>query len=211
MTKKRENFPDKLRAEVWERNKAICQRCKVSLIDKKDYYEEEIEKLKMKKEIPVYKWKHECWSCKKQTDMVSYDFDFLYCFHIGDINKLDKVLIEKYPFVKEVYSKTMGQMVIGNTCIYCGAYQGNFFVTEQMLDLFNTYGDEENIDMQIPNDLTPDEIPIDKQEDFTYYERNENCGHIHHKDCNPNNNQLDNLILLCRKCHFRTHAELRQK
>lgn len=40
------------------------------------------------------------------------------------------------------------------------------------------------------------------------------CGnneglHIHHRDCNPSNNKLDNLILLCGVCHKKIHMKVR--
>ena len=33
--------------------------------------------------------------------------------------------------------------------------------------------------------------------------------HIHHKDHNPSNNRLDNLILLCGVCHKKIHMKVR--
>ena len=33
--------------------------------------------------------------------------------------------------------------------------------------------------------------------------------HIHHKDHNPSNNRLDNLILLCGVCHKKVHMKVR--
>ena len=33
--------------------------------------------------------------------------------------------------------------------------------------------------------------------------------HIHHKDRNPSNNQLDNLIVLCSICHKKIHMKVR--
>ena len=33
--------------------------------------------------------------------------------------------------------------------------------------------------------------------------------HVHHKDHNPSNNRLDNLILLCGVCHKKIHMKVR--
>ena len=33
--------------------------------------------------------------------------------------------------------------------------------------------------------------------------------HIHHKDHNPSNNKLDNLLLLCGVCHKKIHMKVR--
>jgi len=211
MNKRRTNLTDSLRDQVWARDKGICQRCKVALLDEYNYYEEAVEELAETKEMPIYRWKHECWSCHKETDMVSYDVVFLFDHSIGDINKLDKILMEKYPFVKERYSKMQHRMVIANMCIHCGIMQGNFFVTDQLLEKYNKVGNETLIDMKIPNILTPEDIPVEKSDEFVMLEKNDNVGHIHHIDCNCENNDLTNLILLCRTCHFKTHAELRKK
>lgn len=40
------------------------------------------------------------------------------------------------------------------------------------------------------------------------------CGkneglHIHHKDKNSSNNQINNLVVLCEVCHKKTHMRVR--
>jgi len=198
--------------QVWERDEGICQRCKIPLLDEVDHYQLAEEELSKIKEIPIYKWKNECWACHKETDMVSYYLLFLYNFSIGNIDKLDKILAEKYPFVKKGYSKMQRRDVIANWCIHCGILQGNFYVPEQLMERFNEGIEEELIDIKIPNTLTGFDIPIEEErEEFVSMEKNENVGHVHHKDCNRENNSLDNLVLLCRKCHYKTHTELRKK
>jgi DNA-directed RNA polymerase subunit M/transcription elongation factor TFIIS len=42
-----------------------------------------------------------------------------------------------YPRIKQVYSHTRNEVVWGNTCPQCGAYQGNHFVMEEYLDMRN--------------------------------------------------------------------------
>jgi len=41
------------------------------------------------------------------------------------------------------------------------------------------------------------------------------CGkpeeHCHHKDCNPANNDITNLVLLCEPCHIDIHREIRER
>ncbi len=41
-----------------------------------------------------------------------------------------------------------------------------------------------------------------------------NCGsektERHHRDCDPRNNNPENIIFFCRQCHARTHAEMRR-
>ena len=125
-----------------------------SLEDICDQFEKNISELK---EIKIYKWNKDCWKCHKETPHISYCLVFqgvvLGC--IGDIEKLDEILLKEYPFVKRVYSKTQGRRVIGNTCGHCGAYQGNFFIFDEIIH----YVIEEDLDKTIPNVLNDDDFP----------------------------------------------------
>ncbi len=125
-----------------------------SLEDICDEFEKNISELKR---IRIYKWNKDCWKCFKETPHVSYCLVFqgLVLGCIGEIEKIDEILIKEYPFVKRVYSKTQGKRVIGNTCVHCGAYQGNFFIFDEIIH----YVDEENLDKTIPNILNDDDLP----------------------------------------------------
>lgn len=202
---------NELRIQIWERDGGICQHCQIVLINRVDYYEEALEELGEITEIPIYKWKNECWKCQKETDVVSYDFVFLNNHSIGDIKEIDEELMKIYPFVKEKYSYTQKRKVIANTCIHCGALQGNFFIAEDLLFKFNEEGPENLIDRTIPNIISVDNLPIERSDDYVFKERNTKFGHVHHMDCNPKNNDPKNLILLCRDCHTNTHVEIREK
>ncbi|MBA7514002.1 hypothetical protein ES705_06020 [subsurface metagenome] len=125
-----------------------------SLEDICDQFEKKISELK---EIKIYKWNKDCWKCHKETPHVSYCLVFqgvvLGC--IGDIEKLDEILLKEYSFVKKVFSKTQGRKVIGNTCVHCGAYQGNYFIFDEFLH----YVIEEDLDKTIPNILNDNDMP----------------------------------------------------
>ena len=125
-----------------------------SLEDICDQFEKKISELK---EIKIYKWNKDCWKCHKETLHVSYCLVFqgvvLGC--IGDIEKLDEILLKEYSFVKKVFSKTQGRKVIGNTCVHCGAYQGNYFIFDEFLH----YVIEEDLDKTIPNILNDNDMP----------------------------------------------------
>lgn len=125
-----------------------------SLEDICDQFEKNISELK---EIKIYKWNKDCWKCHKETPHVSYYLVFqgvvLGC--IGDIEKLDEILLKEYSFVKKVFSKTQGRKVIGNTCVHCGAYQGNYFIFDEFLH----YVIEEDLDKTIPNILNDNDMP----------------------------------------------------
>lgn len=128
-------------------------------------YEDLIQDINALKDIPIFKWNQECWKCQMQTSVVSYDFNAGYDFHIGDILKLDEVLMLNYPFVKKVFSKTRGEKVVANTCIYCGALQGNRYVRNDFFDMKSS-GDDiaKLIDKRIPNNLEFEDLSIDRKE-----------------------------------------------
>ncbi len=204
----------RLRNEVWERDHESCQECNKNLykIETIEPFKEISEELYARKELFIYKWETDCWKCKKKTTKVSYFLDRPFSYHIGDIEKLDKILMEKYPFVKKVFSKTRGEEVIANTCIHCGRLQGNWFITEEIiLDLVNE-GLENYVDIKIPITLTPEDLDI-SEEDPHYKERVdiERFGHVHHIDGDRSNNKLENLILLCPSCHKKADIERKKK
>ena len=72
--------------------------------------------------IPIYHYKNKCYRCGKEID-VYYPEEIAYAHGIGN--------------VKETYSKTKGEKTKGNVCPYCNAYQGNWFVWENFLEVCN--------------------------------------------------------------------------
>jgi hypothetical protein len=88
-------------------------------------------------EVAIYKWQKPCWhqACRTITTMVSYNLNIGYNLHIGDVPKLDQVLMTKYPYVKKIYSKMAEQECIANTCEHCGRTQGNFFIKDDFIEL----------------------------------------------------------------------------
>lgn len=213
MAKNPEKLTESLRTKVWQRDEAKCQGCgktlfKIIIIDP---CEEILEELHAQHEIPIYKWESECWKCGKKTPHVSYDFHAGFDYAIGSIEKIDKMVMETYSFVKKVYSKTMEQEVIANTCIHCGVLQGNWFVHEEiMLDIY--YQGMDNFrDTSFPNILTLDDLINKEDAIFQKYEDIETSGHVHHIDGDPTNNRLENLILLCPSCHKKADMKRRRE
>ena len=128
-------------------------------------YEDLIQEIHVLKDIPVFKWNQECWKCHMQTSVVSYDLTLGYDFNIGDIIKLDEVLMSDYPFVKKVFSKTIDKEVIANTCIHCGALQGNWYVRDALIDMMSPCDNMSKlIDKRIPNNLEFEDLSIDRKE-----------------------------------------------
>jgi len=67
---------------------------------------------------------------------------------IGDVPKLDAMLLAKYPFVNRIYSKTQRKEVTANTCIHCGSLQGNHFTGQSLL-----YIDNDSVEIKIDSIL----------------------------------------------------------
>lgn len=199
MSRTLDKINDEIRSKVWERDNASCQRCskklyKIETIEPFKVISEELQDLK---EIKIYKWERECWKCKKKTPRVSYYFNAGFSYHIGEIEKIDRFLMENYPFVKKIYSKTMEQEVIANACVYCGSLQGNWFVGEEiMLDIIYQ-GLDKFVDKILPNNLTLEDLALDKEDPmFQPYPNIKTFGHVHHVDGDRSNNKLENLLLL---------------
>lgn len=201
-----------LRHKIWQRDGGICQECKKELFDIIEPYEEAIDGLLNMKDIPILKWSQKCWKCKKETDVVTYDFCVDYDHQIGSIEKLDQILMEKFGFVKKVFSQTMGEEVIANTCTHCGATQGNWCIMEDLIEMKSS-----NVDMNklihtfLPNTLRFEDLHIKKEELEIEEEEIPLLAHVHHIDTNRSNNNPENLILLCKDCHVRIHTDLRKR
>lgn len=201
-----------IRHQIWKRDKGICQQCKVALTEEYDFYDSLFENIMEMTEIPIYKWKYECYNCAKETDIVSYHLELDDHLIIGDIEGLDRELMKIYPFVKEGYNFTQNEKTINNTCIHCGIKQGRHFIEEQMFEQFGEHGEKNLIDRYIPNIIDFDKPPL-CAEDYHFVDEKKltRFANIHHKDRNRENNIPENLILLCRNCHIKTHTELRKE
>ncbi|GAG75394.1 unnamed protein product [marine sediment metagenome] len=203
-----------LRNKVWERDHESCQRCSKILykIETIEPFKEILEELHDLKEIKIYKWERECWKCKKKTPRVSYYFSTGFSYHVGEIEKIDKILMENYPFVKKIYSKTMEQEVIANTCVHCSSLQGNWFIGEEIILDIMYQGLDKFLDIKIPNTLTLEDLPLDKENPMLQpYPDIKMSGHVHHVDGDRSNNKLENLILLCPSCHKKADIERKKK
>ncbi|MFX1392984.1 MAG: HNH endonuclease [Promethearchaeota archaeon] len=197
------SYVNDIRSKVWERDKGICQECgKILSKSKKiNILNKILEELHALKEIEIFNWESNCLICKKKTPRVSYFIDFEFTYSIGDIEKLDKFLMEKYPFVKMDFKNAMEQEVITNTCIHCASSQGNWFIRKELFDLIYE-GLDKFLNIKIPNNLTLDDLNINKIKPmFQQYEEFERFGHVHHIDGDKINNNLENLVLLCPSCH----------
>jgi 5-methylcytosine-specific restriction endonuclease McrA len=67
---------------------------------------------------------------------------------------------------------------------------------------------ESLIDKVLPITLTPEDLGITRENSQPYEEIINTFGHIHHIDGNRDNNNLENLTLICPSCHGKTHFEM---
>jgi len=214
MSRAPDKINNEIKGKVWERDNASCQRCSKKLfrIETIEPFKEISEELQDLKETKIFKWEKECWNCKKKTPRVSYYFDAGFSWHIGGIEKIDIILMENYPFVKKIYSKTMEQEVIANTCVYCGSLQGNWFIGEEIVVDIMYQGLDKFLDKILPNNLTLEDLALDEENPmFQPYPEIKTFGHVHHVDGDRSNNQLENLLLLCPSCHRRSDIERKKK
>lgn len=181
-----------------KRDSYVCQKCRKEINIIAEHFDPSkiaMETLSEIKEFKIYLWKQTCWKCMKITPVATYNFiDGFFNRHIGSIEKIDKCLMKKYPYVRKTYSKTLDEEVIANTCINCGALQGNYYIGEALLEIeLNDKNMEELVDSTIPNRL--------QYEDLGFEEENENLsGWVCFKDGNVNNKNDENLFLLCTTC-----------
>jgi len=200
-------FNWRLKNRIWNRDKGKCQKCGKKLYEVYDSLEETLDELKKLKTIPIYKIPAVCWKCKKETDVISYNFTVGYSFKIGDVEKIDKILIKKYPFVKKIFSKTMDEETTGNVCKHCGVYQGNWYVMESLL----MYEVDETLPEiffdEIDVELTLEDLGFKGEELKPYKMKIPKIAHVHHIDGNNKNNDPSNLVLLCSSCHKKVHSE----
>ena len=90
--------------------------------------------------------------------------------------------------------------------------------TEWRLDIARKLQGENNPNYQGKNNHSPYDIGWSKSYRKKMHEQRERCEHcgsainldLHHKDFQKTNHDPNNLLLLCRSCHKKVHAEHRQ-
>jgi len=183
MKENRPGLSYKLRRFILKRDNFKCRQCGKD-VSKIMNNKKEINEFTSKKELPIYKYYKKCWKCSSQTPISTYSFCLNYDYHIGDIKRLDQLLLNRIDSIQKVYSKTQEQDVIANVCTNCGSIQGNWFVMEDIIEMrSNNIEMKELIDFYVPNTLTEKDIDMQEWELITSSKK----GHIHHIDYNPSN------------------------
>jgi len=108
-------------------------------------------------------------------------------------NDLGKRIQEHFPAFYRDYSNTLRQSYWANHCPACGALQGSHWIEETVFE-------------REPDDLlTIAPWRPHKTEERTVVRESIEWGNFHHVDENPSNNNLDNIRLLCVRCHAGRH------
>jgi hypothetical protein len=90
-------------------------------------------------DLEIWKWTLNCWKCEKDTPVVwpnteSWDFAWE-SLTPQSFENLPETIHKLFPFFKIIEKRTMGVVEHGNTCLHCGAYQGDWFVVHDMLEI----------------------------------------------------------------------------
>jgi len=175
---------DEDEAEMYSRKCAICGRRQFRFI------------LPPKEvEIELWMWFRKCWKCGKETPVVWTPHSVVGEFSIDpdSFKELPKRISEIYPFFKLTYSKTMEENVYGNLCVNCGAYQGNWFVREESLEI--AYEPNKIAEKRKLKIILTEQERLERAfpEEVLKLEK-------HHISYDP-----EKTIFVCRNCHLRIH------
>ena len=164
-------------------------------------------------EVITLEWKTECWRCGRETPVVwrakiignlkeGYGIEDYEEFY-QDVQPYNSFLIKAskiFPFVRRVYSRTLGKFVYGNCCIHCGAYQGNYYVSEEFLFVLQYKEWEKTWRKPERKRLTLKEVVDDFGERKLKEFKDGVKLHTHHISYNP-----EITIKVCPACHNRIH------
>ncbi|OYT59552.1 hypothetical protein B6U81_05945, partial [Thermoplasmatales archaeon ex4484_30] len=147
-------------------------------------------------EIEVWMWHKKCYKCGKETPVVWTSPNTI----VGEFNvdpnsfeELPKKISDIYPFFKLTYSNTMKENIYGNVCINCGAYQGNWFVLEESLEI--AYETRKIVEKRKLKITLSEQERLERAfpEEILSLER-------HHISYEP-----EEIIFVCRNCHLKIH------
>jgi hypothetical protein len=110
-------------------------------------------------DVEIWSWTTTCWKCQKDTQIVWPNKElsgFMWeSITPHSFTNLPEAIHKLYPSFKITEKRTMGVIEHGNTCSHCEAYQGDWFVIEDLLEV--SYEPEIVEKCQIRIQLTDDE------------------------------------------------------
>lgn len=191
----RGHIPDDLRSSLWERSQGNCESCGTELHRRIPH--------PVKKVLTVEVWdKFPCYRCGHLNQVILLTDQREYGILWLDKDEIGKALSGKYPFFRKGDSKTVGDSYYANHCNRCGALQGDWFVMEWLAE--QAYE---------ATPISTEEFPYEGElgdEDEEMYDEFHTPYDIHHRDGNPLRNSMDNLQLVCIKCHRKLQRQLRE-
>ncbi|TFG22413.1 MAG: leucine-rich repeat domain-containing protein [Promethearchaeota archaeon] len=123
----------------------------------------------------MYKWNLECYRCYKKVPVATYYFYQNYFHNLGDIEKLDKKMIEIYPFIKYKYDKEIGKKEVANYCVYCGIKLNNGYLIREFLRELRKHKLRNYVDKEILNNLKEKDLKTKVYENYGLNLEEVNC------------------------------------
>jgi hypothetical protein len=90
-------------------------------------------------EVPVISWDMECYACGEKTPVIWTDdvkeYEYTFSLTPYSFKDLQEKIAQKYPFFKIVKKLTQGVTQYGNVCVHCDAYQGDWYIRGDLLEI----------------------------------------------------------------------------
>ncbi|MDG6250057.1 hypothetical protein [Methanocalculus sp.] len=116
--------------ESWEYSES-CSNC-----NKRQH---QIVKAPQHIEVEVWCWTISCYACKKTTPVIWTNGEssrfIRESIRPNTFENLPCAIEQEYPLFKKGFKKTKNVEEHGNTCVHCGAYQGDWFVWHEYLEI----------------------------------------------------------------------------
>lgn len=120
-------------------------------------YEHNVSRFPKNAEVSVLKWDLKCYNCGKDTPVIwTKDIEtngHRFSIEPYSFEDLKRTLSQKYPFFKMVSKKTQEVKEFGNTCIHCDAYQGDWYIKEDLMEIYASESecilDTENVQINL--------------------------------------------------------------
>lgn len=147
-------------------------------------------------EVPVITWDIKCYACGEKTPVVWIDDNRCTVPHTYSLTPytfqdLENKIAQKYPFFKMVEKKTQEITQNGSVCIHCDAYQGDWFIKEELLEILVEGDDARHL---LKTEMI--EVEVTEEERFVNANTEENVRLLNRTIDKENNVKM----LLCNDC-----------
>jgi hypothetical protein len=125
--------------ENWPQMGGICAECKSDVCQYCGKPESRIAKPPKVIDIEIWVWKTCCYACKKPTRVAwpakDVGNNLAESIDLNSLENLPAIIADKLPFIQKTNKKMQNIEEYGNVCENCSAYQGDWFVLEDCLQL----------------------------------------------------------------------------